>query len=1062
MLKTKVTTMLGVDKKELPKIEGLRYAVKKLDDVYKDMRSGKLKNYDPFKFGSDYGIDGNLKNLFSPITEKLEDVAVSAFYDSGKMYQSYVTPSFMTKLMKKFRLKGKEFNDFITKEYSSSEWFRVQGKVDFYNPMAGGWRNVWLDQLVNMNGAREMFDHKVELNFNKHNYMRNMSDAEYTLSLITEYFSVSAQKGDDMAPSWYRIPMQSNKPSSEFIKFYSYRGTDYKKRIVNGLHLMFLQEISRIQTVRMRNLSKNDPDFIKNFDTNGRKFCFLPALNPYLENTEEAKKKRNVLRNEDNTVSADNERFAKLLQTKIAGEKALTRDEEVALGDLADKVIEQSMEDRVQDILAKWEKTGILEAAKKIQGIYPSEFDDTPLIKNEERDQVITEWTREQVENFLWNDSFASKNILQLTLTDIAFYKDAEDLQKRLAQLHAPGNRGNIHATDYKGNPISDGKYRTVVLKDFDTFRSNIIANINEVFDRKIANAASAEQKKSFEMLKDTLTRPRTYNADGSVKDKGGKYWNINVTDAQGFSSPSSYRKKAFIFGRWSRAAESIYQRLKTGNYNYTDLETAFQPLKPFVYSKLTKNLGVDNAPIHSMQVPFQAKNAEYLLIMADAILKNEKLSRPNLLRAIYRVMEDSETLMPLQGIDTVQFESAIKSGLQGAMNIHQFMEMENGEEAAYTYMKNQIFKEKYDANDDRMYDEYNTDTFVHETSYEDYCLQQEVPEHFKEHSQAHGSQIRMITPSDLDLYTTDEKGNQIDNYYEWKEPDGTVKRMKANEFREEYEQTIADNIEDSINTLVAELHLDSVDKKERNIALSRILQREVISSPRYGVDLLLACSVDKKTGEFRIPKGDPIQAKRIEQLINSIIKNRINKQKIAGGPIVQVSNFGTSKQLHIRFNDKKGNLMPLESEYNPSEHGGKSYEDYCHEHQGGIAYFEVFMPIWANELFDNKQNSAAASLIGVFAVNKVAHATLEGNDIYLDVSEICGTSPFSIAGMSFGGRMQVDPTFDKEGNLIGKTLGSLVSASADAVKDPILNLMNVNMSTAGMLNTMLRLGMQT
>jgi len=387
---------------------GLRYAVKKLDDAYKDMRSGKLKNYDPFKFGSDYGIDGNLKNLFSPITDKLEDVAVSAFYDSGKMYQSYVTPSFMTKLMKKFRLKGKEFNDFITKEYGSSEWFRVQGKADFYNPMAGGWRNVWLDQLVNMNGAREVFDHKVELNFNKHNYMRNMSDAEYTLSLITEYFSVSAQKGDDMAPSWYRIPMQSNKPSSEFIKFYSYRGTDYKKRIVNGLHLMFLQEISRIQTVRMRNLSKNDPDFIKNFDTNGRKFCFLPALNPYLENTEEAKKKRNVLRNEDNTVSADNERFAKLLQTKIAGEKALTRDEEVALGDLADKVIEQSMEDRVQDILAKWEKTGILEAAKKIQGIYPSEFDDTPLIKNEERDQVITEWTREQVENFLWNDSFAS------------------------------------------------------------------------------------------------------------------------------------------------------------------------------------------------------------------------------------------------------------------------------------------------------------------------------------------------------------------------------------------------------------------------------------------------------------------------------------------------------------------------------------------------------------------------------------------------------------------------------------------------------------------------------
>ena len=68
----------------------------------------------------------------------------------------------------------------------------------------------------------------------------------------------------------------------------------------------------------------------------------------------------------------------------------------------------------------------------------------------------------------------------------------------------------------------------------------------------------------------------------------------------------------------------------------------AFQPLKPFVYGMLEKNLGVDEAPIQTMLEPFQAKNAEYLLIMADALLQNEKTSQPNLLRAIYNVMEDS------------------------------------------------------------------------------------------------------------------------------------------------------------------------------------------------------------------------------------------------------------------------------------------------------------------------------------------------------------------------------------------------------------------------------------
>lgn len=1252
--------------------ESLGYIVKDLDKALQAQNKGTLKEYDPFKFGGESSIGGSLRNLLTPITDKLEDTAVNAFYDSGKMYQSYITPSFMTKLMNKFRQEGQAFEDFIMDEYGFSEWFKFQnGDVD------KGWRNEWLRILAKDENARKVFDHKVELNFNKHNYMRNMSDAEYTLSLITEYFAESTDNKTNMVPAWFRVPMQSNKPSSEFIKFYSYRGEGYKNSIVYGLHNMFLQELSRIQTVRMRNMDKKDAGFIKNFDTNGRRFNFLPVLNNYLENTADKIAKRDILRNEDNTISSDNSRLASLLQKKVEGEVALTAEEEAELGKLADRVVRQHMEDRVQSILNNWENNGILEAAKSIKGIYPSEL----------KDEEAADWVRKQVENYLWNDAFASKNILQLALTDIAFYKDTEDLQKRLAQLHAPGVRGNIYATDYNGNRVSDGKYRTFILQDFDSFKSNIIANIAEVFDRRIA-AAPQNQKAQMMALKESLV------------GKNGKYTKINVTDAQGYSSPSSYRKKAFIFGRWSKQAEDIYQKLQKGEYNYTDLETAFQPLKPFVYSKLTKDMGVANAPIHSMEVPFQAKNAEYLLIMADAILKGEKLSRPNLLRAVYRVMEDSEKLNPTKGIDTVQFESAIKSGLQGKMNIFQFRDMEGGEEAAYTYMMNQIFKEETDATGERVYRNYNTDTFVHEASYEDYCLQQEVPEHFKEHSQAHGSQIRMITPSDLDLYTTDENGNQVDNYYEWTEPDGTHRRVKADEFRKEYEKTIADNIEESINNLAAELHFNSNDKKEQNIALSKILQREIMSSPRYGIDLLQACSIDKETGEFRIPKGDPIQAKRIEQLINSIIKNRVNKQKIAGGPIVQVSNFGTSTQLHIRFNDKQGNLLPLEEEYVASSHGNIPYKEYLKRNQGGIAYFEVFAPIWSNELFDKfsnadgtinvdainavdsellkmvsyriptedkyscapmkvigfmpreagdaimlpyelteiddsdfdvdkryvmrkdipikirkrseiekelfarasesykkahngktnntwvgeqvkmfmdnpqkmkdtdklmkwlysqyqsiayytdaptsgrtyrdnkiidmtyavltnqmtadkilnpggfdapkkmgymvaayknpankgikwsdlqkmsidelkdlsytdkdltfadtqvqfyKQNSAAASLIGVFAVNKVAHATLESNDIFLDVSEICGDKPFTIAGTTFGIRMQIDKKYDNEGTLIGKTLGSLVSASADAVKDPILNLMNINMTTAGMLNTMLRLGM--
>lgn len=1296
----------------------LNFIVKKLDSARDEhnrtVGTKQEKQYNPFKFGEDNSIDGELRKFLTPIVDQLEDTAVSAFYDSGKMYQSYITPSFMTKLMNKFRLEGKEFEDFIMSEYGSSEWFKAsknQWKVD------QGWRNEWLKRLATDETARKVFDHKVELNFNKHNYMKNMSDAEYTLSLITEYFAEKAEEKQSMVPAWFRVPMLSNKPSSEFVKFLSYRGSKYKDEIVYGLHQMFNQELSRIQTVLMRNYSKNSPEFIKNFDTNGRKFNFLPVFNTFLD-------------------EKNNSELGKLLREKLSG-KVLSSSEESRLSALVDETIYQEMESRVTKILDEWENSGILDAAENIEGIGKS------------KEQV-----RASVENFLWNDAFAAKNILQLTITDIAFYKDAEDLQKRLAQIHAPGIRANVAATDYKGNKVSDGYYRTIVLKDFDGFKSNIIANISEVFDRKIA-AAPENQKAQLIALKDSLVRAPKTNGEN---DKGGKYWNINVTDAQGYSSPSSYRKKAFMFGRWSQSAEDIYQKLLSNEYSYSDLETAFQPLKPFVYSHLQKEVGVENSPIQKIAVPFQAKNAEYLLIMADAILKGEELSRPNLLRAVYRIMEDSaydgrtydengnilnSGTYNGRGIDTVQFESAIKSGLQGTIDIGQFAELPGGENAAYEFMKEALYTKDAQGN---LTNIYNTETHVHEAPFEDYCLQQEVPEHFKNHSQAHGSQIRMIIPSDLDTFNTQNEENR----YEWIEPDGTKKSVTASEFKNEYENTIADNIRESIDSLAAELHIYSTDKKERNIALSKILQREILSSPRYGIDLIQACSIDKETGDFRIPKGDPIQSKRIEQLINSIIKNRVNKQKIAGGPIVQVSNFGTSKQLHIRFNARGGGLLLMENEFTPTDQY-KTYDEYKKAEQAGIAYFEVYVPIWNNELFDKfanedgtidteaieaidpellkmvsyriptedkyscapmkvvgfmpreagdaimlpyelteiddsdfdvdkryvmrkdirivenrnaiekiliqkvsdsyakahdgkvdkkfikdqvkmymdnpdrmkdadklmeaihkqkqlimkqykdkvyktikpksgklyrdnkivdmtwavltnemtadkilnpggfdnfkeigykaaayklhngtisweeldkmsidelsdlcyiekdltwadtqiqfyKQNSAAASLIGVFAVNKVAHATLEGDDILIDVQEICGEKPFVIGSTKFGGfrdssgralmsedeykewtktikgfkskdmtydeyvmlnrdplqtnRMIVDAMYDTEGNFIGKTLGSGVSASADAAKTPVLNLLNINMTTVGTFTSLIRLGM--
>ena len=129
-----------------------------------------------------------------------------------------------------------------------------------------------------------------------------------------------------------------------------------------------------------------------------------------------------------------------------------------------------------------------------------------------------------------------------------------------------------------------------------------------------------------------------------------------------------------------------------------------------------------------------------------------------------------------------------------------------------------------------------------------------------------------MITPSDL--LSVDAYGKLVTYNVEGRE-------LSAKEFREEYENTIADNIQQSIDELVKELHLDAANQVEKNIILSRMLQDEILSSPtRYGLDMFLACSLNPFTVEFRIPLGDPIQANRTEQLLNSISRRELMNRR--------------------------------------------------------------------------------------------------------------------------------------------------------------------------------------
>jgi hypothetical protein len=140
---------------------------------------------------------------------------------------------------------------------------------------------------------------------------------------------------------------------------------------------------------------------------------------------------------------------------------------------------------------------------------------------------------------------------------------------------------------------------------------------------------------------------------------------------------------------------------------------------------------------------------------------------------------------------------------------------------------------------------------------------------------------------------------------------------MEVEKAKQEYMATIARNIDICRQELTDELNLTNVNQELKDLALSRLLRKTILEDGRYGADALWGVTINPKTGTFNRPLSDPTQLDMIEKMLNSIIKNRIHKQKIAGGPVVQVTSFGASDELHIRYKSADNKILFTEKEFN-------------------------------------------------------------------------------------------------------------------------------------------------
>lgn len=891
----------------LPQLNVIFSGIKKGEVKSETREDGTEKRGDLINtFGSAYNM------IASMMAEVTEDAIESSVRENDKSYYSHVTPNYLGKLIKNLKnvMNDKErFEQFMQTEFKDYEWFFKDGH----------WRNDWLRQLAESDELRRGLNHKVVLNSDKVDYT-NWDDLDYTLALLTEYWGDPDSAKSSIKYAWYHVPILSDSPSAEFIRFRKYTTGDVldedgKKRtyddvILDKLVDLVNQEYDRIMLVRERDEAYQrgdrsvEPianyDIVRKKDGNiksigGAEFKFLPALNnlrydngeTFIDRLSRLKSKgtgaelRNFLRTTLNDMMEDGfeQTYKDWMRVGLLDElpngkykylpfegqskqnaitaKALIKAKD-ALGSLWNTNMElmlraynnnsafdsreaNSLMEQIKALLTDKATRGEMEL-KDAQSISRSLF-----VKNNAKDAL---------REYYWNSKLATSQIIQLTTTDLAFYKNLEDFQKRYKEVHAPALRLNTKAT-YKGERIGRDWERTIYLKD-DEIISSVLEDIKTVLDERVK--------------RNEMTR---IDRDNILS----KFRKVNVADAQAYRSLSSYRAILGMSGQWTDDMEQAYNNFKNGDWNIKDFNIIWQTKKPYVYTQVNNNSGIEGHT--GIKTPVQHKNSEFLLLAMHELIAGP-LGRSSKLKAINKFMEDNQ-------IDVVQFESTTKVGKQGVIDLNDV----NTEADVIQRLK--------DATGIGFGNE--NPNVVHKVSYEDYGIQTATPEHAIDAVQLVGTQIRKLITADISDDTIIEVNG---------------KKMTKKEWIDLYNAINTENI------LQAFADVDKIFKDPKKV--EEILLEEIRGNQRYGMDMMRACTLDENNN-FNIPLFDPVQSQRVQTLLNSVIKSRITKQKIRGGALIQVSDYGLTDELHIVFEGEGANKR--------------------------IKYLECYMPAYSREFYE-------------------------------------------------------------------------------------------------------------
>ena len=446
--------------------------------------------------------------------------------------------------------------------------------------------------------------------------------------------------------------------------------------------------------------------------------------------------------------------------------------------------------------------------------------------------------TRENVEaalrEYYWNTTYMQSQIIQLMTTDLAYYGNYTNFTKRALEFHSPTEKLNTLA---KWN----GEY---VLASEDE-NGNVTVRPERVIYLTDEVKPSNWMKDIEEIIDQKIAKGELTEYDKTVILK--KWGDTNVTDAQAFRTLKSFRATQIAADMWSDDAETAYNNIRNNTWTAQDFVVLWNTRKPYLYTQINQSDRVGGI----MRLAVQHKNSE--MIMLTQAIFGSILHQSGKLKGLSEFMED-------KNIDVAMFGTAVKVGGQGFIDL-------NGIESAED-VKSKLQKEVYIEGTDTINPE-----VVHEYNWDDYGIQVATPEHGINAIQLVGTQIKRLIGTDMGADAVFKVGN---------------KSLTRDQWRDYFNAVNTANIREAFEKLDKEFR----DPKK----ISNLLISEIKSNSRYSNDLIEAVTLDEN-GQFNIPIFDLSQSQKTQELLNSIVKSRIVKQKINGGSLIQATAWALNEK---------------------------------------------------------------------------------------------------------------------------------------------------------------------